>query len=227
MEQGFRHIRCQVAVPGRLDLRRRTAALDSEPSRTVRAPAIRHRSRGIPAAYCPDRARSCSSTCAPRSATRSSCCTTSTSASPPIHGDQLAKELEQYQPLLPRGSLRAGGQRLLPAPAPADADPDRDGRALRQLRRVRAADPGPPDRLHPRPHLGHRRAHPGPQAGRALRVLRRAHRLARPGRRLAGRPRRQPRSSTSPAPTSASRRRTSSPSARARSSPAARRSATA
>ena len=47
------------------------------------------------------------------------------------------------------------------------------------------------DRLHPRPHLADRRPDDGPQDGRHVRVLRRPHRLARPGRRLARRPRRQ------------------------------------
>ena len=137
------------------------------------------------------------------------------------------RTLEPYQPLLPRGPLRAGGHRLLPLLRQQTRDPDRDGRAVRQPGRVRAADQRPADRLHPRPHLRHRRLHAGAQAGRLLRVLRRAHRLARPGRRLAGRPRRQP----APRPglpqlrhPGAHRLRRAR---RARSSPAARRSATA
>jgi mannonate dehydratase len=42
-----------------------------------------------------------------------------------------------------------------------------------------------------RPYFADRRADSGPQTGRAVRVLRRAHRLARPGRRLSGRARLQ------------------------------------
>ncbi len=41
-------------------------------------------------------------------------------------------------------------------------------------------------------HLRHRRAESGTETGRLLRILRRAHGLAWPGRRLAGRPRREP-----------------------------------
>ena len=62
----------------------------------VRRICCRTRSRGKPgrtAAWC----RSCSSTCAAGSATRSSCCTTSTSGSPPIQAIQLARDLEPYR----------------------------------------------------------------------------------------------------------------------------------
>ena len=148
------------------------------------------RRRGIPAPM-PGCAGS-SSICASRSATRSSCSTTSTSGCPPIMAIGMARALEPYRlffledPFAPEdnGYFRILRQQYV--------DPDRDGRALRQLRRVRAADQGPPDRLHPGPHLGHRRPHAGPQAGRPVRVLRGAHGLARPGRRLAGRARREP-----------------------------------
>ncbi|CAA9556778.1 MAG: Starvation sensing protein RspA, partial [uncultured Thermomicrobiales bacterium] len=113
-------------------------------------------------------------------------------ARPTDPGDRPRPGARALQALLPRGPLRPRGQRLLPPPPPADLDPDRDGRTLCQPGRVPAADPGTPDRLHPGPHLRHRGPHPGPQARRALRVLRRPHRLARPWRRLARRPCRQP-----------------------------------
>ena len=81
MEQGFRHVRVQVATPGyagygargdRACGRRRPneAVGPTNPKRDLGAGAVR-----------PHACRSSSSTCAPSSATRSSCCTTCTSAS--------------------------------------------------------------------------------------------------------------------------------------------------
>ena len=61
------------------------------------------------------------------------------------------------QPVLPRGSVPAGRQRLVPAAAPADQHPDRDGRAVQHRAGVPAADLGAADRLHPHPHLADRR----------------------------------------------------------------------
>ena len=81
MAQGFRHVRVQVATPGYAGY-----GAGGSAAATPAAPQRRHRSDqsesdlgtgAVRAAWC----RSCSSTCAPSSATKSSCCTTSTSAS--------------------------------------------------------------------------------------------------------------------------------------------------
>ena len=80
----------------------------------------------------------------------------------------------------------------------------------------------PADRLHPHPHLADRRADDGPQGGGPVRVLRRAHGLARPRRRVAGRARGQRPPRPGDRPTSASRRPASSPRPSRTCSPAAR-----
>ena len=93
MEQGFSHVRCQVAVPGSstygVD-----GALDSEEPHPAHL-RLRQESWD-PGAYA-GWSRSSSSTCASRSATRSSCCTTSTSGCPPIMAIGMASELEPYR----------------------------------------------------------------------------------------------------------------------------------
>ena len=55
---------------------------------------------------------------------------------------------------------------LIQVTPPADDDANRDGRAVRQSGRVRAARQGPLDRLHAGAHLGRRRLLDGAQAGR-------------------------------------------------------------
>ena len=78
-------------------------------------------------------------------------------------GDQPVQGARAVPPVLPRGPVPARGERPLPAPAAADEHPDRDGRAVQHPARVRAADQGSADRLHPHPHLADRR----PQSRRA------------------------------------------------------------
>ena len=101
-------------------------------------------------------------------------------------GDPALQGARAVPPVLPRGPVPARGERPLPPAPPADQHADRHGRAVQHAARVRAADRGAPDRLHPHPHLADRRAEHGAQGGGALRVLRRADGLARPRRRLAG-----------------------------------------
>ena len=80
MAAGFRHIRVQGGLSGHGDLRGAAAATRSwrapKPSRSGRRRRARSGSRRATCGCC----RSCSSTCARRSATRCSCCTTCTSA---------------------------------------------------------------------------------------------------------------------------------------------------
>ena len=111
-------------------------------------------------------------------ATRSSCCTTSTSACRRSWPSQLAKDLEPIDlffledPFAPEDvgyfeHLRAQTARRSP------------WASCSTTQRVAAAGRRPADRLHPHPHLAGRRADDGPQDRRAVRVLRRPHRLAR------------------------------------------------
>ena len=145
MEQGFRHIRCQVAVPGystygvQVGPTRRQARTPARPD----APSRRGRRRGSP----PPTAGSCPKLfehLRARSATRSSCCTTSTSASRRSMAIQLAKELEPYQLFFLEDPFAPEDNDYFPLLRQQTRDPDRDGRAVRQPGRVRAADP---DRL--------------------------------------------------------------------------------
>ena len=80
MEQGFRHVRVQVATPGYAGYGARSTAPSpaggANDSRSARPIQKRSGSRRHTYECCP----SCSSTCAPSSATRSSCCTTCTNA---------------------------------------------------------------------------------------------------------------------------------------------------
>ena len=84
MEQGYRHIRAQIAVPGystygsQIKPCRRGA--ERARPRSTRTTCGRRRSRGSRGRM-PASSPSSSSTCARRSAGRSNCCTTSTSAS--------------------------------------------------------------------------------------------------------------------------------------------------
>src|SRR5262249_32244501 len=95
------------------------------------------------------------------------------------------------QALFPRRPAFARGRRLVPEVAGADQHTDRNGRVVQQPQRVAESGERPADRLHPHPHLAGRRADDGPQGGGHVRVFSRAHGVARPGRRFAGRSRRQ------------------------------------
>ena len=133
-----------------------------------------------------------------------------------------ARTLEPYHLFFLEDPFTPGGHRLLPSScASRPASPIAMGELFNNPQRVRAADRGAADRLHPRPHLADRRPDAGPQGGGAVRVLRRAHGLARPGRRLARRPRGQRPSRPGDATTSASRRAATSPRPSRTSSPAA------
>ena len=175
----------QVAVPGLATYgasRRRAAG------RGRRRADEPHAGVGVrsPTSGC---SRSCSNTCARSSATTWSCSTTSTSGSRSTEGVQLCKELERYHPY------------FIEDPFPPEQN--EHFRMLRQQTSVPIAMgelfntqheyvPLIADRL-----IDFIRVHISQIGGltmarkvaRAVRVLRRAHGLARPGRRLAGRPR--------------------------------------
>ena len=184
---GFRHVRVQAACPGWPPTARAAPAPRGRPTPPTEpigpTDAARRSGSRRPTCGC---CRSCSSTCAPSSATRSSCCTTCTSASQLNQAINLCKALEPYRLFFLEDPFPPEDNDHLPPAAPADQHPDRDGRAVQHAAGVPAADHGAADRLHPHPHLADRRPEPGAQGGGAVRVLRRAHGLARPGRRLAG-----------------------------------------
>ena len=188
MEQGYRHVRVQVAIPGLCHLRRaRDRRAPPAPSEAVgpTEPA----SVWEPAPYSA-MSRSCSSTCAPSSATTSSCCTTSTSGSRPTRRSSSARTLEQYRLFFiedPFPPEEKDHFRLL---RQQTSMPIAMGELFNTQQEYVPLIAGPADRLHPDPHLADRRPEPGAEGGGALRVLRREDGLARPGRRLAGRPRR-------------------------------------
>ena len=105
-----------------------------------------------------------------------------------ISNDQamwILKRLEEYRPFFIEDPVSPEPDRLVPHLPAAVHHGDRHGRAVQLAARVRGADLGAPDRLHPRPRLADRRADPGAEAGAPVRVLRGAHGLARPRRRLA------------------------------------------
>ena len=95
MAKGYRHVRVQVRVPGHGDLRRRgrhraNGARGSGANSPTDPKAIWEPRRLRPHASQTVRAS------ATRSATRSSCCTTSTSGSRRARRFSLCKELEKY-----------------------------------------------------------------------------------------------------------------------------------
>ncbi len=110
---------------------------------------------------------------------------------PPILAMQLAKDLEPYRLFFLEDPLSPEDVGYFAHLRQADDDADRHGRAVQQSQRMAAADDRPADRLHPHPHLAGGRPVDGAQDRGSVRVLRRPHRLARPRRRLAGRPCRQ------------------------------------
>ena len=125
---------------------------------------------------------------------------------PPILAMQLAQGPGALSPVLPRRSASARRTSATSRSCGSRRDADRDGRAVQQPQRMGAADHRAADRLHPHPHFADRRPDDGAEGGGAVRVLRGPHRLARPGRRLAGRPCRQRPSRPGHARTSASRK---------------------
>ena len=206
MERGFRHVRVQVSTPGYASYGARSTApappagaseVDraDQPARDLGAGAVR-------AGCC----RSSSSTCARKLGDEVELLHDVHERITLNQGDQPVQGARAVPAVLPRGSVSAGGERSLPPAAAADQHPDRDGRAVQHAARVPAAHQGAADRLHPHSHLADRRAEPGAQGRRAERVLRRPHRVARPGRRVAARARRAARARARRATTSASTR---------------------
>ncbi len=193
MAAGFRHIRVQGGAPGMATYGarrwrsggRRQAGCDP-PSRSGRRRRARSGSRLATCGCC----RSCSSTCASSSGDEVQLLHDVHERVQLNEAINLCKALGAVQPVLPRGSVPARRQRVVPHPAPADQRADRDGRAVQHGAGISAARLRAADRLHPHPHLADRRPEPGAQGGGALRVLRRPHRLARSRRRIAGRARR-------------------------------------
>jgi hypothetical protein len=86
-------------------------------------------------------------------------------------------------PILHGGSVLARGRGLVQGTSPADDDVARDGRTVREPQRVAPASLGAADRFHPDPPIRSGRPEPVPQDRRVLRVLQRAHGLARSGQR--------------------------------------------
>ena len=141
---------------------------------------------------------------------------------PPILAMQLAKDLEPYRLFFLEDPFSPEDVGYFENLRQQTSTPIAMGELFNNPNEYVPLITEPADRLHPHPHLADRRPDDGPQGGGAVRVLRRPHRLARPGRRLAGRPRRQrpPRPGHAqlrhPGRPRASRRpsRTSSPAAR-------------
>ena len=75
-----------------------------------------------------------------RSATRSSCCTTSTSACSPIDAVQFAKDVEPFKLFFLEDALAPEDIDWFAHDAPAVRHAAGDGRAVRQPARVAAAD---------------------------------------------------------------------------------------
>ena len=145
-----------------------------------------HGCRALPAAPC----RRCSSTSAARAATRSSCSTTSTSESRRWTRSTSASNWK-VPPVLHRGPVLARGHRLLQDAPPADGVPIAMGELFNSphewvgLISERLID-------FIRVHISQVGGlSVGPQDRGPGRVVQRPQRLARPGRRLARRPRRQ------------------------------------
>ena len=138
MAKGYRHVRVQVAIPGlatygtRLDRRARPTARSIGPTDPKDVwepgPYLRH---GPEAVRAPAQRRS---------ATRSSCCTTSTSGSRPSQAVEPLQGAGEVPPVLPRGPAPARGEGPLPADPPAVEHADRDGRAVQHPAGIRAAD---------------------------------------------------------------------------------------
>ncbi len=89
--------------------------------------------------------------------------------------------------VLPGRPVRSRRRGLFREATAIDDDADRDGRAVQQSERICAADRESADRLHPHSPVADRRVDAGAEGGGAVRVVRRAHGVARTGRRFAGR----------------------------------------
>ena len=132
MEQGFRYIRCQVAVPGLLDLRRRTARRTASEPHAART-SIRRRSAWEPAAYCrivPKLFEHLRLTLGDEVELLHDI----HERVPPIMAIRLAKELEPYKLFFLEDPFAPEDNGYFPLLRQQTRDPDRDGRALRQLR---------------------------------------------------------------------------------------------
>ena len=188
MEQGFTHVRCQVAVPGSSTYGV-AGALDSEEPHPAH---LRLRQEAWdPSAYArivPDLFEHLRLTLGDRVELLHDI----HERVPPIIAIGMARELEPYRLFFLEDPLAPEDNGYFPLLRQQTSIPIAMGELYVNVNEIPAADQGPPHRLHPRPPLRHRRHHAGPQAGGHVRVLRRAHGLARPGRRLAGRARGEP-----------------------------------
>ena len=197
MGLGFTHIRARSKLPGtrHMALRAARAGRCGTPDRRTsgidRRTSSRSSDHGTSRRTCGP-CRSCSSTCGRRSATRSSCCTTSTSGSRRSRRSGWRRSWSSTG----SSSSRTRSRRRTSAGSRDCAQQTSIPIAMGELFvNPTEWEPLIKDRL-----IDFIRVHIsaigglsiGAQAGRVLRVLRRAHGLARPGRRLAGRSRRQP-----------------------------------
>ena len=138
MEEGFTHVRCQVAVPGAS-----TYGVDRRARQRRSAPGPSPAAAGGvgPGRLCPRRARPCSSTCAARSATVSSCCTTSTSGCRPSPPSAWRRRWSRTGSSSSKIPSRPEDNGYFPLLRQQTAIPLAMGELLRQRQRVPAADP--------------------------------------------------------------------------------------
>ena len=157
MAQGYRHIRLQIGVPGMAGYgagERRRGAPRSRRCTTTRSSS--------PAPTSGARSR-CSKSAASSWATRSSCCTTSTSASRPREAVQFAKDVEPFKLFFLEDPLSPEDIAYFRQIRQQCATPLAMGELFNSPHEWTPLITRAADRLHPHPHLAGRRPDALPQ----------------------------------------------------------------